>query len=203
MNVHMKSAIQKIGAKLSLTKHLAIVLAATGLLTAFPILAHAQLIPKAVYLFNDNPELSSTSTRTVATLTVNVGDDGLHRLVIDYSSVGAIKPDDNSKRALFYLGCFVDGVACIGEQDNSGFATSQTGYVNVLSCDFTFPTPICAAWDSSVNHVWFTGFLSHGSDTVVIKEAVGASVTTPPFGGTGTVFDEARTLVVTVLGSVI
>jgi hypothetical protein len=199
MNVHMKSAIQKIGAKLSLTKHLAIVLAATGLLTAFPILAHAQLIPKAVYLFNANPELSSTSTIIVATQTVNVGEDGLHRLVIDYSSVGAIQPDDNSKPALLYLGCFVDGVACIGEQNNSGFATSQTGYVNVLSCDY----PTCAAWDSSVNHVWFTGFLSPGSHTVVIKAAVGASVTTPAFGGTGTVFDEARTLVVTVLGSVI
>jgi hypothetical protein len=213
MNVHMKSAIQKISAKLLRTRHLAIALAAAGLLTVFPILAHAQLPPKGVYFFNANPELCTISASlpatlcsndqpitqgpiTVATLTVNVGASGYHKLLIDYSSAGAVSSATSGK-ALFYLGCSVDGTACVGTQDNSGGSTTLPGYVNVESCDF----PSCSAWDESVNHVWFTGSLSPGFHTVVIKAAVGTDVTSPPFGSTGTIFNEARNLVVTVLGN--
>ncbi|SRR5216683_2584004 len=217
MNIHMKSAIQKMGAKLLRTKHLAIALAATGLMTALPVLVHAlltvgPLTPKKVYLFNNNDEAVSTTTITVATLTVKVGsceeeESSHHRLVIDYSSVGAIRNDAPPKEALLFLGCFVDGNPCVGTQANppehDAGASVPLGYVNVLSCDY----PSCAGWDNGVDHVWFTGELSCGTHTVVIKAAVGnplipVSVPATAFdgrNGIGTLFDEARNLVVTVL----
>jgi len=152
-----------------------------------------------VFLFNANPELSSTSTITVASLSVTVGefDGGSHRLVINYSSVGAIAPDVAANRAVLFLGCFVDGSPCVGTQANP--ATTPAGWVNVLSCDFSS----CAQWDNGVDHVWFTGKLSPGSHTVVIKAAVGhALVPADTFiGNPGTLFDEARNLLVTVLGA--
>jgi len=217
MDVHMKSAIQKMGAKLLRTKHLAIALAATGLMTALPVLVHAlltvgPLTPKKVYLFNNNDEAVSTTTITVATLTVKVGsceeeESSHHRLVIDYSSVGAIRNDAPPKEALLFLGCFVDGNPCVGTQANppehDAGASVPLGYVNVLSCDY----PSCAGWDNAVDHVWFTNNLSCGTHTVVIKAAVGnplIPVSVPPTAfdgrnGIGTLFDEARNLVVTVL----
>jgi len=162
-----------------------------------------------VFLFNANPELSSTSTITVASLSVTVGefDGGSHRLVINYSSVGAIAPDVAANRAVLFLGCFVDGNPCVGTQANppehDAGASVPLGYVNVLSCDY----PSCAGWDNGVDHVWFTGELSCGTHTVVIKAAVGnplipVSVPATAFdgrNGIGTLFDEARNLVVTVL----
>ena len=217
MNIHMKSAIQKMGAKLLRTKHLAIALAATGLMTALPVLVHAlltvgPLTPKKVFLFNDNDEAVSTTTITVATLSVNVGgceeeESSHHRLVIDYSSVGAIRNDAPPKEALLFLGCFVDGNPCVGTQANppehDAGASVPLGYVNVLSCDY----PSCAGWDNAADHVWFTNNLSCGTHTVVIKAAVGnplipVSVPATAFdgrNGIGTLFDEARNLVVTVL----
>jgi len=69
-----------------------------------------------------------------------------------------------------------------------------------LSTDF----PAFTGWDNSVDHVWYTGKLSAGSHTVVIKAAVGNPLIPFAFGtgnGTGTLFDEARNLVVTVLGA--
>jgi hypothetical protein len=152
-----------------------------------------------VFLFNADPELSSSSTITVASLSVTVGefDGGSHRLVINYSSVGAIAPDVAANRAVLFLGCFVDGSPCVGTQANP--STTPAGWVNVLSCDFSS----CAQWDNSADHVWFTGKLSPGSHTVVIEAAVGhALVPSDSFiGNPGTLFDEARNLVVTVLGS--
>ncbi len=151
---------------------------------------------------------------TVATLTVNVGgcedEEGgsHHRLVIDYSSVGAIR-NDTVKEALMFLGCFVDGNPCVGTQANppehDAGATVPLGYVNVLSCDFSS----CAGWDNAADHVWFTNNLSCGPHTVVIKAAVGNPLIPPLVpptafdgrSGPGTLFDEARNLVVTVLGS--
>jgi hypothetical protein len=148
------------------------------------------------FVFNDDTELSSTTPITVATLPVTVGefDAASHRLVINYSSVGAIEPA-TATPALLFIGCFVDGIACVGTQFDPAGTTA--GYVNVLSTDFSAFT----AWDNSVDHVWYTAKLSPGAHTVVIKAAVGTSVTTPPFKGTGTLFDEARNLVVTVLGA--
>jgi hypothetical protein len=150
------------------------------------------------FVFNDNTELSSSTTVTVAgPLSVTVGefDGASHRLVINYSSVGAISPAVATAPALLFIGCFVDGIACVGTQADPVGTTA--GYVNVLSTDFSAFT----AWDNSVDHVWYTAKLTPGSHTVVIKAAVGTSVTTPPFRGTGTLFEEARNLVVTVLGA--
>jgi hypothetical protein len=224
MNIQMKSTIQKMGAKLLRTKHLAIALAAAGLMAAVPILVLAldltigPLTPKKVYLFNNNDEVISTTTITVATLTVKVGSDSgflwseeesKHRLVIDYSSVGAIRNEEPPKEALLFLGCFVDDNPCVGSQANppehDDGATVPLGYVNVLSCDFSS----CAGWDNAVDHVWFTDELSPGDHTVVIKAAVGNPLIPPSVpptffdgrNGPGTLFDEARNLVVTVLGS--
>src|SRR5713101_720917 len=69
------------------------------------------------FVFNANPELSSSTTVTVATLPVTVGefDGGSHRLVINYSSVGAIAPA-TATPALLFIGCFVEGIACVGTQ---------------------------------------------------------------------------------------
>ncbi len=148
------------------------------------------------FVFNANAELSSTTTITVATLPVTVGGfeavPASHRLVINYSSVGAIQAA-TATPALLFIGCFVDGIACVGSQADPG--TTPAGYVNVLSTDF----PGSTAWDNSVDHVWYTAKLSPGAHTVVIKAAVGNPLV--PFMGTGTLFDEARNLVVTVLGS--
>jgi hypothetical protein len=154
------------------------------------------------FVFNDNTELSSSTTVTVAgPLSVTVGefDGASHRLVINYSSVGAIAPL-TATPALLFIGCFVDGTTpCVGSQANPGGIPA--GYVNVLSTDFSAFT----AWDNSVDHVWYTATkLSPGSHTVTIKAAVGNPLVTTVFGtgnGTGTLFDEARNLVVTVLGS--
>jgi len=149
------------------------------------------------FVVNANPELSSTSTITVAgPLTVTVGDvDGAsHRLVINYSSVGAIEAN-TATGAILFIGCFVDGtIPCVGTQADPG--TTPAGYVDVLSTDF----PGSTAWDNSVDHVWYTATkLSACTHTVTIKAAVGNPLV--PFLGTGTLFDEARTLVVTVLGA--
>ena len=148
------------------------------------------------FVFNANAELSSTTTITVATLPVTVGGfeavPASHRLVINYSSVGAIQAA-TATPALLFIGCFVDGIACVGSQADPG--TTPAGYVNVLSTDF----PGSTAWDNSVDHVWYTAKLSPGAHTVVIKAAVGNPLV--PFMGTGTLFDEARNLVVTVLGA--
>ena len=157
------------------------------------------------FVFNANPELSSSSIITVATLPVTVGefDGGSHRLVINYSSVGAISPTGalpaNPKATLF-IGCFVDGVPCVGSQANP--AGIPAGWVNVLSCNFTVPTT-CAQWDNGVDHVWFTAKKSPGSHTVVIKAAVGNAFlpANANVGNAGVLFDEARNLVVTVLGA--
>ena len=149
------------------------------------------------FVFNDKPELSSTGTIVVSgPKTVTVGDvDNLpHRLVITYSSVGAIEAN-TATGAILFIGCFVDGtIPCVGTQADPG--TTPAGYVNVLSTDF----PGSTAWDNSVDHVWYTATkLSAGTHTVTIKAAVGNPLV--PFLGTGTLFDEARTLVVTVLGA--
>jgi hypothetical protein len=158
------------------------------------------------FVSNDKGELVACSTAVVGCpaspiivagpLTVTVGefDAGPHRLVINYSSVGAIEAN-TATGAILFIGCFVDGtIPCVGTQDDPG--TTPAGYVNVLSTDF----PGSTAWDNSVDHVWYTATkLSAGSHTVTIKAAVGNPLV--PFLGTGTLFDEARTLVVTVLGA--
>jgi hypothetical protein len=191
-------------------------------MAAFPILAHSQLAPKKVFLFNDNPELCAGSPNsvavaagcpiapiTVASLTVKVGDGeeeegSKHRLVIDYSSVGAITPAgqlSTNPKATLFLGCFVDGSPCVGTQTDP--ATVPAGWVNVLSCNFTADITTCAQWDNGVDHVWYTGFLSPGTHTVVIKATVGNALvpSNTNIGNPGILFDEARNLVVTVLGS--
>src|SRR5713101_5714049 len=69
------------------------------------------------FVFNDKPELSSTGTIVVSgPKTVTVGDvDNLpHRLVITYSSVGAIEAN-TATGAILFIGCFVDGtIPCVG-----------------------------------------------------------------------------------------
>ncbi len=148
------------------------------------------------FVFNDKPELSSTGTIVVSgpqTVTVGEFDGAPHRLLINYSSVGAIE----GPGAILFIGCFVDGpppIPCVGTQADP--STTPAGWVNVLSTDF----PGSTAWDNSVDHVWYTATkLSAGTHTVTIKAAVGNPLV--PFLGTGTLFDEARTLVVTVLGA--
>lgn len=164
------------------------------------------------FVFNADPELCAASTVvvgtgcqvaspiTVATKVVTVGgfDGASHRLVINYSSVGAIQASGASP-ALLFIGCFVDGTACVGTQSDP--AGIPAGYVNVLSTNFPGQT----GWDNSVDHVWYTAAkLSPGPHTVVIKAAVGNPLVATVFGtgnGPGTLFDEARNLVVTVLGA--
>lgn len=216
----MKSTIQKMGAKLLRMKHLAIVLAAAGVMAAFTMSAHAlgPFTPKKVFLYNNNDEAISTTTTTVATLVVKVGsgeeEEGgaHHRLVVDFSSACAIQPTNANplNKALMFIGCFVDGNPCVGSQANPPEHNDgnpvPSGYINVLSCDFTNPAT-CAQWDNSCNHVWYTNELSKGTHTVVIKAAVGNPLVPPQMpptffdtrNGPGTLFDEARNLVVTVL----
>ena len=184
-------------------------------MAAFPMSAHAlgPFTPKKVYLYNNNDEAVSATTATVATLAVKVGSGeeeggGHHRLVVDFSSACAIQPDSTS--ALMFIGCFVDGKPCVGSQANPPEHNTgnpvPSGYINVLSCDFTV-LDTCAQWDNSCNHVWYTNELSKGTHTVVIKAAVGNPLVPPKVpatffdtrNGTGTLFDEARNLVVTVL----
>jgi hypothetical protein len=146
-------------------------------------------IPVKVFLFNENEEISTTTETTAASLSYDFPKP--HRLVIDYSSVGAISPDDAENPATLFIGCFVDGEPCVGTQANP--ANTPAGWVNVLSCNLGR----CAAWDSDVSHVWYSPKLSEGKHTVEIKVAVGNPLV--PFLGTGTAFNEVRTLVVTLL----
>jgi hypothetical protein len=148
-------------------------------------------IPVKVFLFNENEELSTTTETTTASLSYDFSNP--HRLVIDYSSVGAIRSDSEVDPAILFIGCFVDGAPCVGTQANP--ADTPAGWVNVLSCNFAVPD--CAAWDSDVSHVWYSDKLSKGAHTVEIKVAVGNPLV--PFKGTGTALNEVRTLVVTVL----
>ena len=154
------------------------------------VLGSGTLIPRTIQANNNNAEVSSSTGLTVAVLNTNY-TKSMHRLLIDYSSVGAISATNSGSPALFYLGCFVDGNPCIGQNDDP--ATTPDGYVNPLSCNY----PSCASWDSDVSHVWFTKPLAPGVHHVVIKAAVGNALF--GFGGPGTLFDEARNLVVTVM----
>ena len=146
-------------------------------------------VPRRVFLSNDNVELSSTTEITVASLTYKSSKE--HRLTIDYSSVGAIEADNAADPAILFIGCFVDGNPCVGSQNDP--SNTPAGWVNALSCDY----PNSAAWDNHVGYVWFTDALQEGSHTVVIKAAVGNPLI--PFLGTGTLFNEARNLIVTLL----
>lgn len=146
------------------------------------------LTPQKVILFSDSTEPSTNTVMTVASATYNFTK--FHRLLVDFSSVGAISNSTN-QRALLYLGCFIDGSPCFGK--NTDPDNTPGGYVNPLSCDYS----TCAAWDNNVSHVWFTKSLAPGTHTVVIKVAVGNSLF--GFGGPGTAFDEARNLAVTIL----
>jgi hypothetical protein len=159
------------------------------------------LDPAKVFLFNADAELSSTDEIVVATLKYSWPKR--HRLVIDFSSVGAITQSTMTS-ALLYLGCDVDGTACIGTQSNPPGAPA--GWVNALSCETLAgqgPGGSCAQWDSHVGYVWFSRNIEAGTHTVQVKASVGfalfADGTGPGKGGPGTLFDEARNLVVTLL----
>jgi hypothetical protein len=148
------------------------------------------LDPAKVFLFNNDAEVSSTGEIEVATLAYQWPTR--HRLIIDFSSVGAISADDRANPALLFIGCIIDiATPCIGRQTNP--LATPPGWVNVLSCDLTS----CAAWDNSVSHVWFSPTLTAGNHTVHIRANVGDPLI--PFMGKGTLFDEARNLVVTLL----
>jgi hypothetical protein len=159
------------------------------------------LDPAKVFLFNDDAEVSSTDEIIVATLKYSWPKR--HRLVIDFSSVGAITQSTDNQ-ALLYIGCDVDGTACIGTQSNPPGAPA--GWVNALSCNTVGP-PLgpggSCAWDSHVGYVWFSRNIEAGTHTVQVKASVGfalfADGTGPGKGGPGALFDEARNLVVTLL----
>jgi len=89
-----------------------------------------------------------------------------------------------------FLGCIVDRSPCVGTQKNP--STTPAGYANVLSNNY----PSVAGWDNTVGYTWFTNDLSAGTHTIVIIAAVGNPLV--PFRGTGTLFIEARNLIVTV-----
>ena len=146
--------------------------------------------PKKILLFNDNSELLSSTSVVVATQSYNYSTS-THRLVIDFSSVGAIQGVNSTSPAALYIGCFVDGAPCFGK--NTDPSNTPGGYVNALSCNY----PTCAAWDNNVSHVWWTKPLPPGPHTVVIKAAVGNSL----FGWLypGTLYDEARNMVITIV----
>ena len=82
------------------------------------------LDPAKVFLYNADAELSSTDEIVVATLKYSWPKR--HRLVIDFSSVGAITQSTMTS-ALLYLGCDVDGTACIGTQSNPPRRSSRLG----------------------------------------------------------------------------
>jgi hypothetical protein len=195
--------------ELSKTNYFAIALVAlAAALSMMPRQIFAQGAPVQVFTFNADPELSAGAAPVVVANSAPIGFAAgtTHKLIIDYSSVGAISADlpGDANRALLYIGCdIIDGTGviapCIGTQNDP--AGVPAGWVNVLSCDF----PACAAWDNSVSHVWFSHILAAapGPYTVRIRAEVGFALLGPPIapgkGGPGTLFDEARNLVVTVL----
>ncbi len=145
------------------------------------------------FLFNDDAELCNDgSVTTVASTTVKAHAG--NRLLIQYSSVGAITNSTGSGTgAILFLGAFIDGTPAIGSQSDPG---GTPGYVNVLSVDF----PAQAAWDSAVDHVWFSDVLPKVKEdayTVEVKTATGNALIS--FLGAAGICDEARNLVVTVL----
>jgi hypothetical protein len=191
-----------------------LVTAATSFTMAFPAFAQLDptrgrheiekpniirgLLPSRVFLFNDDVELESVTGTEITVASLTYRSSKRHRLVIDYSSVGALTPNDIANPAILFIGCFVNGIPCIGSQTNP--PDTPEGWVNVLSCNFAGqfgqPTYPCA-WDNNVSKIWFSRELPPGSHTVEINAATGAAL----FGflGSGRLTNEARNLVVTLL----
>ena len=156
---------------------------------AAPNIVVGSFVPTKIYFFNDNTELTSTTSVAAASLTYASSATN-HRLKIDFTATGAIK-NETSNGALLFVGCFIDGTKpCVGNQSDP--ATTPAGYVNLMSTNY----PNHAAWDNGIAYTWWTNSLGSGTHTVTIKAAVGNPLV--PYGDTGELFIEARNMVVTV-----
>jgi hypothetical protein len=179
----------RVKAFLSMAFALALVFAVEGSATAAKV--KTTFHTGATYLFNDDTEIGSDGTPLVVASITEVKAPPGSRLLIQFSSVGAAI--NSSGGTSLFLGAFVDGQPAIGSQSDPG---GTPGYVNVLSVDYLNT----AAWDSAIDHVWFSDPVSKTTKnlhTVTIVAATGNALI--GLGAAAGIDIEARDLVVTVL----